>query len=154
MVANMRKYLFASLLIAASQLQAEALPDPTRPPPGIGADGAALAPGLMPAYPKVRGLQSVILSPAHCAAIIDGKTVEMGAMYGKERLVDVTESGVVLQGENGRRTLTLFPAVGIKQNESMSPNTREKDTRVNKCHIQQKRQAKNPAKPAGLEERK
>jgi hypothetical protein len=149
MVADMRKYLFAILLVVSSQLQAEALPDPTRPPPGIGADGTALASGLIPAYPKVRGLQSVMLSPAHCAAIIDGKTIEMGAMYGKERLVDVTESGVVLQGENGRRTLTLFPAVGIKQNESIS-----QDARVNKCHIEQKRQAKNPAKPAGLKEKK
>jgi len=148
MVADMRKYLFA-LLLASSQLQAESLPDPTRPPPGIGADGAALAPGQIPAYPRVRGLQSVILSPAHCAAIIDGKTIEMGAMYGKERLVGVTESGVVLLGENGRRTLTLFPAVGIRQAESIA-----QDTRVNKCHIQQKRQAKNPAKQAGMKEKK
>ena len=149
MAADMRKYLFAMLLVVASQTQAESLPDPTRPPPGIGVDGAAPATGLIPAYPKVRGLQSVILSPTNCAAIIDGKTIEMGAMYGKERLVDVTERGIVLQGESGRRTLTLFPAVGIRQVEAGST-----DARANKCHIQQKRQAKNPAKQAGLKEKK
>jgi len=149
MVANMMKYLFALLLIASSQLQAEPLPDPTRPPPGVGADRAALVPGLLPAYPKVRGLQSVMISPTYCAAIIDGQIITIGAMHGKERLVDISERGVVLQGENGRRTLTLFPAVGIRQTEAWSP-----DTRGSKCHMEQNKHAKNPAKQAGQQKEK
>lgn len=154
MVANMRKYLWAWLLIVASPLQAESLPDPTRPPPGIGADGAALAPDMSPAYPKVKGLQSVILSQDHCAAIIDGKTIELGAIYGKERLVDVSERGVVLQGESGRRTLTLFPAVGIRQLESGTADTRENKCHIGKTRFERKRQEKNPAQQAGLKEKK
>ena len=146
MAANMMKYLFVLALLVSGEILAESLPDPTRPPPGI--DGSSTA-AAVSAYPKIRGLQSVIISPAHCAAIIDGKTVNMGAMHGKERLIEVTERGVVLQGEGGRRTLTLFPAVGIKQTVTL-----QQDKGVTKCNLEQNRQVKNPAKQAGQKEKK
>ena len=120
MAADMMKYYssYALLLlcIAADAAWAQALSDPTRPAPGI---GAAAASAGVSVYPQVRGLQSVIISPSRCAAIIDGKTVELGAKHGSEKLVDVTEKGVVLQGEHGRRELTLFPAVSMKITETL-----------------------------------
>jgi hypothetical protein len=93
-------------------------------------------------------LQSVLISPLHCAAIIDGKTVELGGKHGMERLVEVTERGVVLQGEHGRRTLTMFPAVGMKITDA------QPGQQAVKCQSGQNKQAKNPPKPAGLKEKK
>jgi len=142
MAANLMKNLcsiaIVLLYIAPHAAWAQSLPDPTRPPPGI--DGSVPISDLT-VYPKVRGLQSVIISPAHCAAIIDGKTVELGAIHGKEKLIEVTEQGVVLQGEHGRRSLTLFPAVGIKITEALPS-----DKRAIKCQIDRIKHVKNPAK--------
>lgn len=152
MAANMKgaliKYCGAFVLISVVPFAArgQVLSDPTRPPPGIG-DTAATAD--ISAYPQVRGLQSVIISPAHCAAIIDGKTVELGAQHGTERLIEVTERGVVMLGESGRRALTLFPAVEMKIKEALPL-----DKQLVKCNLEQIRQAKNPATQAGQKERK
>ena len=141
MAANLMKYCssFALMLLCifSDAAWAQVLSDPTRPPSGIG-DAAASA--GVPVYPQVRGLQSVIISPSRCAAIIDGKTVELGAKHGSEKLVDVTEKGVVLQGEHGRRVLTLFSAVSMKITETLPL-----DKRAVKC---------KPAKQAGQKEKK
>ena len=148
MAADMMKKIHSSLIMLFCLVQvtwAQVLTDPTRPPPGIG--DASPSAGLM-SYPQVKGLQSVIISPQHCAAIIDGKTVELGGKHGAERLVEVTERGVVLQGEHGRRALTLFPAVGMKITEARSGQ------QVVKCQSGQNKQAKNPVKPAGQKETK
>ncbi len=110
----------------------QVLSDPTRPPHGI--DGAASSSPINDAaagadlYPKVWGLQSVIISPTHCAAIIDGKIVVLGEKHGSERLMEVSENGVVLQGEHGYRTLALFPAVEMKISDNFAL-----DPRVLKC---------------------
>jgi hypothetical protein len=150
MVANLMKHysLFALLLLSiiASTAGAQVLSDPTRPPPGL--DGSSLTSGVA-AYPQVRGLQSVIISPKHCAAIIDGKTVVLGAKHGNERLVEVSERGVVLQGENGRRSLILFPAVGMKPTETVPTGKQEL-----KCQFKQNKKALSPPEPAGQEEEK
>lgn len=141
MAANLMRYFssFALLLlcIVTGAARAQALSDPTRPPPGF---GEAAATAGVSAYPQVRGLQSVIISPSRCAAIIDGKTVELGAKHGSEKLVDVSEKGVVMQGEHGRRVLTLFPAVSMKITETLPL-----DKRAVKC---------KPAKQAGQKEKK
>ena len=120
----------------------QGLSDPTRPPPGIN-DAAPPSAGAA-VNPQVRGLQSVIISPAHCAAIIDGKTVVLGAKHGNERLVEVSERGVVLRGENGYRTLALFPAVGMKITDSLP-----QDQRAVKCKITQNKQVKDLSKLDG-----
>ena len=124
----------------------QVLSDPTRPPFSIG--DTTISSGQMP-LPQVRGLQSVIISPAHCAAIIDGKTVILGAKHGSERLIEITEQGVVLQGGNGLRRLTLFPAVGMKMTEALPLNQQ-----AVKCRLEQNRQVKNPAIQAGQKEKK
>lgn len=89
----------------------------------------------------------MILSLNHCAAIIDGKTVELGAKHGAERLIEVTERGVVLQGEQGRHEMILFPAVGMKIKEATGQQ-------AIKCKIGQYKQVKDPAKQAGQKEKK
>jgi MSHA biogenesis protein MshK len=148
MAANMMKYFASFVIVSASVVTFSAwgqvLSDPTRPPFGI--DDAAPAAS---AYPRVRGLQSVIISPTHCAAIIDGKTVELGAQHGSERLIEITARGVVMQGEGGRRALTLFPAVGVKITEALSLHQQ-----AAKCNLEQIRQAKKPVKQAGQKENK
>ena len=87
---------------------AEALVDPTKPPDEIG-----IRTGGGAADPNV--LQSIIISPARRAAIINGQTVELGGKAGDVRLIEINEKGVVLQGENGRQVLTLFPDVKINK---------------------------------------
>lgn len=93
---------------------AQALTDPTRPPLGIGA-GDGMGAGVQQiAPPATKGLLSVIISPSRCAAIIDGRTIRLGEKYGDATLVEITPQGVVLRSEHGRRTMQLFPGVGMK----------------------------------------
>jgi MSHA biogenesis protein MshK len=99
--------VFCSLLPALCL--AEELPDPTRPPAEVA------APQEQASAHKESGLQSVIISPTRRAAIINGHTVVLGSKVGDAKLVEISESSVVLQGPQGRRVLALFPEVGLKQ---------------------------------------
>jgi len=119
-LAGMRKpqwFIRAGVLCCMSAmfvpLHAENLPDPTRPP------GSVIAPGTWAgrAANKSSGLRSIIISDTRRAAIIDGKTVELGGMHGNARLVEVNEGSVVLQRSKSRRVLTLFPSVKITRKE-------------------------------------
>ena len=104
-------WMLLLLCAVSSAASAQALTDPTRPPAEIS------APPPQTAAPKESGLQSVIISPARRAAIINGQTVELGAKQGDAKLVEVSESGVILQGPQGRRVLALFPGVDMKKTE-------------------------------------
>lgn len=123
-------------------VSAQALIDPTKPPAEISAVpvGQAVA-------PKDSGLQSIIISTTRRAAIINGQTVELGAKYGDARLVGVSESGVVLEGSQGRQVLALFPGVEIQRKELP-----EKDNM--KHATQRKNPVKKPASQAGKKEEK
>jgi len=112
----MRTFLALSFALYSVAVSAEDLPDPTRPPAMIAVPGAVSgqwATGSRPA-----GLQSTIISKSRRAAIIDGKTVELGAKHGNARLIEVNEGSVVLQGAQTRRVLTLFPDVKMKQRKA------------------------------------
>lgn len=85
---------------------AQTLTDPTRLPAELTAIPGAEVPS---------GLQSIIISPTRRAAIINGQTVELGGKTGDDRLIEVSESGVVLQGAKGRQVLTLFPNVKMNK---------------------------------------
>jgi len=150
MAANLMKYraAFVFVILNAVMLSAwgQVLSDPTRPPLGIG-DAASVS--AQATYPRVRGLQSVIVSARHCAAIIDGKTVALGTMHGNERLVEVNQRGVVLQGERGRRVLTLFPAVDVTMKQALPP-----ENAAARCQWNQQKNNKNPAKQSGQKEEK
>jgi len=140
-------WLFIIAAAAPLAVGAESLPDPTRP---LGGTGEAVVLSAQTGYPPVRGLQSVIISPARCAAIIDGKTVVLGSRHGSETLVEVNERGVVLQAGNGRsRVLALFPGVGMKSTEAV-----QTAKQPIACNTEQMKNARNPASLAGSKEKK
>lgn len=101
----------AMLLLPGAPVLAEDLPDPTRPPASI------MSPSDLPASEpaKPAGLQSVIVSKSRSAAIIDGQTIELGGKYGDVRLIEVSDTGVILQGARGKRAMTLFPGVSMSK---------------------------------------
>lgn len=121
MATNLRILLFALLIGATQAAQAEGLPDPTRPAIDLGGSGV----GAAPTEPAQQGLQSVIISPRHQAAIINGQTVSVGDKVGDARLVEVRENSVVLQGPRGRRVMELFPGVNMKKNGAAQQQSAE-----------------------------
>ncbi len=108
--------LTALYFLSSVFCHAEALPDPTRPPAEISTQTQAVP-------PKEPGLQSVYISPIRRAAIINGQTVELGERVGNSRLVEVSESGIVLEGAQGRRTMALFPGVELVSRTEATPES-------------------------------
>lgn len=107
--------LTALYFLSSVFCQAEALSDPTRPPAEISTPQAQVA------APKEPGLQSVYISPIRRAAIINGQTVELGGRFGNSRLVEVNESGIILEGAQGRRIMALFPGVELVSRAAAIP---------------------------------
>lgn len=105
-------FVFQSLVSAA-----ESLPDPTRPPAGVGA--AVEVPGVAAAGPV---LQSVLISSGRKSAIISGKTVALGGKYGDARLVRISENDVVLKTGSVTETVRLFPDVEKRPSGVAAPN--------------------------------
>lgn len=98
------------LALAAGQVLAQGLPDPTRPPAAFEAAAAPSAAGAPP--PPIR-LQSIIRRQgARSAAIINGAYVEVGGKVGDATLERVGEDSVELRSAAGRETLYLTPGVG------------------------------------------
>lgn len=117
---NFVRSILCCLLFSAvfCSLNAEELLDPTRPPEIV----ALPKQGEMGATPNQPArLRSIIISKIRRAAIIENETVELGGKYGDARLIEVNESGVVLEGEQGKQVLMLFPDVRItSMQESMT----------------------------------
>ena len=119
MVASMRNVLLICTclfgLMGAVQA-AEPFNDPTRPAydrvPGLSSGDASDKVEVPPL-----GLQSVIISPAREAAIINGTEVERGGKYGDAELIVVNETCVVLMGPQGRQVMHMFPTVNMSKNE-------------------------------------
>lgn len=133
-------WLVAAALFTA-HAAAEELPDPTRPPAGIVAPAAAGG----AAAPASAGLQSIIISKNRRAAIIDGETVELGGKHGDAKLIEVNEGGVILQGAQGRRVMTLFPDVNMT-----TPGTPDRNELKNDHQLKTKPQSpKNKSRPEG-----
>lgn len=105
---------FCALSAVIFPLHAEELTDPTRPPANI-FQAASRSAGTEAAQPS--GLRSIIISETRRAAIIDGKTVELGGRFGNARLVEVNPGSIVLQRGKSRQVLTLFPGVKITREE-------------------------------------
>ena len=100
----------------------EILPDPIRQPAELSMSAAS---AVQAPSPRKIDLQSVIISPAYRAAIINGQLVKTGEMVGDATLVEVKEGKVVLQSAQGRQVLTLFPGVEIKKKETLQPGIKE-----------------------------
>ena len=144
------------MLLCALPLSASALTDPTKPAIDLGASPAS----AVIAY--TARLSTVIISPGRRAAIIDGQTVELGAKHGDVRLIEVSESGVVLQGELGRQVLTLFPGVNMRKKmiepptESVVQQPAEKrsvgQTLKKRVKVTQHKRVDKPASQVGKKE--
>lgn len=103
--------VLATVSASAQLTQLAGLPDPTRPPAGLQAAGAASA----PTETQALVLQSVLLGPGRApAAVISGQLVPLGGMVGDLRLAHVSDHAVQLKGPQGLTSLTLVP-VGAKQ---------------------------------------
>ncbi len=94
--AALRLAVFVFCFLPSVFCCAEELPDPTRPPAELAAPAGGAAASQLP------GLQSIIISRDRRAAIIDGKTIELGGKYGDSKLIEVNEGNVVLGSAQGR----------------------------------------------------
>jgi MSHA biogenesis protein MshK len=99
----------AALALGAAA-HAQALADPTRPPPAV-RGGAGSPSGRGAGEPGGLVLQSVIISDTSRSAIINGEHVMLGGKSGPARLIKVSEATVVVLTGDARRTLKLFPGV-------------------------------------------
>lgn len=118
----MRTTLFLGLLLALPAFaQQPPIDDPTRPPPGLGADGSA-------AGAVSHGLTSVFLpKKGQAMAVIDGQLVPLGGTARGAKVVAIAESGVVLAGPEGRERLFLTPDVEKKVNVNKAAVRRHKE---------------------------
>jgi len=88
--------------------QAQAVGDPTLPPPSLLAPGGAAPPVATPALPE---LQSILVSReagGRRVAVISGETVRQGGRYRGAVVESVGETSVVLRRGRSRETLRLF----------------------------------------------
>ena len=132
-----RAALFSLLCVLFGAASAENLPDPTHPPAMLGELGVMV-------NKQSSGLQSVLISGDHRAAIIDGETVALGDKHGDAKLIEVNEGNVVLQGAQGRQVLSLFPGVKITRKDAMIDEP---------LPTVKKRSAKRKAKRVALEKK-
>lgn len=81
------------------------VPDPTRPA-GTSVSGGEAGAALE------SGVQTVILRRrGKSAAVINGQYVEVGGRLGDKRVLKISESEVVLQGETGREIIKVTPDI-------------------------------------------
>src|SRR4030065_162448 len=115
----MRALLTLSIALYSVAATAEDLPDPTRPPAMIAGTGAAT--GRWSAGSRSSGLQSTIIAESRRAAIIDGKTVELGEKHGNAWLTEVNEGSVVLKTAQTRRGVQFSPGVTFSHTKKTTP---------------------------------
>ena len=132
-----RAGVFCVLSSVLFPLHAENLPDPTRPPASIFAPVARTGAGREAVSKSSSGLRSIIISETRRAAIIDGKTVELGGRLGKARLVEVNAGSVVLQRGKRRQVLTLFPRVKITRKEMADTRSVKMESSNNETQVEQ-----------------
>lgn len=99
------------LIGLSGAVQAESMPDPTRPPAGMD----ATIPVVVPSGPA---LQLIRTLDGKRMAIISGQAVKVGAKVGEAIVTRIDEDRVVLRGAEGVQTLKLFP--DVEKNPSVS----------------------------------
>lgn len=75
--------------------------DPTRPP------GQA-EPGADAAQSGALRVESILIAPDRRIAIVNGREVAIGSQVGDARVVQISESEVVIRSARGDETLRLF----------------------------------------------
>lgn len=122
LLAGLLAVTFSSVLHAEEKASAKgqaasvsALPDPTRPPPSLAAEVAKDVPSADEKASAPAGFQTMILRKGRKpVAIINGEAVELGGKLGDARLVSLTETEAVLQGEGGKEIFHLTPGIERK----------------------------------------
>lgn len=105
--------LLTSLLVVLP-VRAQALSDPTRPPPALSAD----TPDAEVMNSQV--LQSVMIpEQGKPIALIGGQQIRLGQRYGERRLIKLSEWEAVLEGPAGIERLFLTP--GIEKTRVTAP---------------------------------
>lgn len=108
----MKRALCLCLLMLSGAAGAQALTDPTQPPPE-----SRLLPANEADVQVSRGpvLQSVLIGAnGRQVAVIDGQTVRKGEKFHGATLVQVSKNQVVLQNGRNKQILTLFPEAAKK----------------------------------------
>lgn len=115
-----RVLLFLALSVATWSAQAQgALSDPTRPPAGL------TAPTLDALVETGPVLQSVVIpKKGKPVAVIGGKQVRLGELYGESRLIKLTEKEAVLESAAGIERLMLTPGIEKTNIITKSPAAR------------------------------
>ena len=98
-----RLVILAAGLLATQMALCAPFADPTRPANAI--EGAS-GPRGSEAGPRV---ESILIAPDRRIAIINGEPVALGGKIAAAQVVRITESEVVIRGDEGERTLKLFP---------------------------------------------
>lgn len=113
------------LLAHGAGVAAQELTDPTRPAATLEASEPSADAEARAEQNQTQGLRLIIIQKDRRAAIIDGRTIELGGKVGDARLVEVSEGSVVLQGARGKQVMTLFPHVKMsrQQDAVVSPAT-------------------------------
>lgn len=99
---------FSSSGVAFSQ---GGLPDPTRPPSPSVFNARA---GGVESVPAGHRLESILISSRRRVAVIDGKTVALGADVAGAKVTSISEAGVTLRRGTATETLRLNPAVNLR----------------------------------------
>jgi hypothetical protein len=118
--------------------------DPTRPPGGsaLSDPGGEGGGGLT--------LQSVMISPAYKAAMINGVMVKVGEKYGDAVLISVAENQVVLKSGGTEQVLRFYSAVEKREVKPVVAKSEVKPAVVKKAPRQGKtRSAAEPAAAGG-----
>jgi MSHA biogenesis protein MshK len=158
MAASLNKFLTVATLlcVGAPALALESLPDPTKPAVDIPYESEVGKPAesAVVLVPKKEGLQSIIISPQHRAAVINGEMIELGGKIGDATLVEVNKKSVVLQGAQGKRVMELFPGVHLSKAEGEFPAGDKSPPKLSKQVIKPKAAYKNSksSKPVHTEQ--
>lgn len=100
--------LMLAMACASAAAQAQALPDPTRPPAALWAPADAA-----PAAPSRPQLQSVLISNkpgGRRVAVIDGQVVRVGSKVGGAVVTEIRDTAVLLRRGKSQETFTLYPS--------------------------------------------
>lgn len=109
-------------LLAFASVNAEDLPDPTRPPAALGMNAEDAAGYQGP------GLQSIYVSPSRREATVDGQPVKVGGKIGEATVIGITDDAVIVREGKELRTLRLFPnLVEMRALPAASRKTGEKN---------------------------
>jgi MSHA biogenesis protein MshK len=110
------------LLLMETDVQADALKDPTQPPASLSSE--ATNENGQNAGPT---LQSVMIGPQYSAAIISGKKVMLGGKYENSTLIRINEREVVLRNsDKTTQTLAMDYAVIKKTKPAVQTNNKQK----------------------------